>query len=107
MNTEAVLNDLRSRIEAGYPLLFLQTWEEDRWERELAELVLEIERGFVTWTVTRGLQPPLQDERTEEPALRLLAQLSEYPADHVFLIKDFHPYLSDPILLRRLKDLLP
>ena len=38
MNTEAILDDLRSRIEAGYPFLFLQTWEEQRWEAELAEL---------------------------------------------------------------------
>ena len=58
MNTDTVLDDLRSRIEAGYPLLFLQTWEELRWERELAELSLEIERGLVTWTITAGLQPP-------------------------------------------------
>ena len=58
MKTDAVLNDIRSRIEAGYPLLFLKTAEEERWERELAELALEIERGLVTWTITRGFLPP-------------------------------------------------
>ena len=108
MKTEAVLDDIRSRIESGYPLLFLKTAEEDRWERELAELALEIERGLVTWTITRGLQPSLSGETHEEPsAARLLVQLNEYPEDHLFLVKDFHPYLADPVVLRQLRDLLP
>ena len=108
MKTEAVLDDIRSRIEAGYPLLFLKTAEEDRWERELAELALEIERGLVTWTITRGLQPPVSGAVHEEPsAARLLVQLNEYPEDHLFLVKDFHPYLTDSLVLRQLRDLLP
>src|SRR5580698_6299442 len=108
MKTESVLNDIRARIEAGYPLLFLKTAEEDRWERELAELALEMERGLVTWTITRGLQPPVSGDGDEGPsAVRLLGQLSGYPEDHLFLVKDFHPYLTDPLILRQVRDLLP
>jgi hypothetical protein len=108
MKTEIVLTDIRSRVEAGYPLLFLKTSEEERWERELAELALEIERGLVTWTITRGLQPPISNESFESPSAgRLLEQLGSYPEDHLFLVKDFHPYLSDPVILRRIRDLLP
>ncbi len=108
MKTEAVLDDIRCRVEAGYPLLFLKTAEEDRWERELAELALEMERGLVTWTITCGLQPPVSGSDQDRPsALRLLADLTEYPDDHLFLVKDFHPWLTDPIVLRRLRDLLP
>ena len=108
MKTEAVLDDIRSRIESGYPLLFLKTSEEDRWERELGELALEIERGLVSWTITRGLQPSLSgDTREETSAARLLVQLNEYPEDHLFLVKDFHPFLADPVVLRQLRDLLP
>ena len=66
MKTEAVLDDIRSRIESGYPLLFLKTSEEDRWERELGELALEIERGLVSWTITRGLQPSWSGDTREE-----------------------------------------
>ena len=107
MNTEAVLDDLRSRIEAGYPLLFLQTWEEERWEGKLAELALEIERGLVTWTITRGLQPPPSNAPAGEPTvMQLLSQLAEFPDEHVFLIKDFHAWMNDPIVVRRLRDLL-
>lgn len=108
MKTEAVLDDLRSRVLAGYPLLFLKTWEEDRWERELAELVLELERGLVTWTITRGMQPSASGDDGEPPsAAKLLDELVAFPEDHVFLVKDFHPYLNDAVTVRRLKDLLP
>ncbi len=108
MNTEAVLTDLRSRIQAGYPLLFLKTWEEDRWERELADLVLELERGLVTWTITQGLQPPVSGDAHEAPSAQLLvSQMARFPAEHVFLVKDFHPYLGDPLIVRQLRDALP
>jgi ATP-dependent 26S proteasome regulatory subunit len=108
MNTEAVLSDLRSRILAGYPLLFLKTWEEDRWERELSELVLELERGVVTWTITRGLLPPANGDLNQPPAAQtLLSQIVAFPEDHVFLVKDFHPYLSDPLIVRQFRDSLP
>ena len=106
MNTEAVLDDLRSRIEAGYPLLFLQTWEEERWEHELADVALEIERGLVTWTITGGLQPPPIEEAVEPSAWQLLMQLGEYPPGHVFLVKDFHAWINEPVIVRRLRDVL-
>lgn len=107
MNTEAVLDDLRSRVEAGYPLLFLQTWEEQRWEHELAELTLEIERGLVTWTITGGLQPPPIGASDVEPsAWQLLMLLDAYPPGHVFLVKDFHAWIKDPVIVRRLRDVL-
>ena len=108
MNTASVLNDIRSRIQSGYPLIFLTSAEEERWERELAELAMEIERGLVTWTITRGLQPPASQE-LQEPASarRLLDQLGLYPDEHLFLIKDFHPYLTDPYIVRLIRDTLP
>ena len=107
MNTEAVLNDIRSRIESGYPLLFLKTSEEDRWERELAELALEIERGLVTWTITKGLQPSISEEHQPPSASRLLTEIQGFPEEHLFLVKDFHPYLTEPQVLRQMRDLLP
>lgn len=106
-HTEATLEDLRMRMEAGYPLLFLRSWEEERWERLLAELLLEMERGLVVWSRTQGLQPPPQAEPTPaQTALDVLHQLDRYPEDHVFLLKDFHPDLHDPHVVRRLRDLV-
>ena len=108
MKSEDVLVDIRARVEAGYPLLFLKTSEEDRWERALAELALEMERGIVNWTATRGLQPTISEiDETHATASRMLAQIGNYPEDHLFLVKDFHPFLHDPLIIRQIRDLLP
>lgn len=108
MKSEDVLQDIRARIVSGYPLLFLKTAEEDRWERELAELALEMEHGIVTWTATQGLQPPPTGEHNQTPVPgSMLGSLRKYPEDHLFLVKDFHPYLSDPLIIRQIRDLLP
>ena len=106
MTTSDALDQIRSRILSRYTLLFLKTWEEERWETELAELALEIERGLVVWTVTDGPQPPSGNNGQERgDPLAFLEQIEAYPADHLFLIKDFHPYLSDPHVVRKLRDL--
>lgn len=108
MSTQATIEVIRARIQSRFPLLFLATWEEDRWETELASLALSLERGLVIWTATQGACPPLDDAGQEhlEPAA-FLEHIRRYPRDHVFLLKDFHPYLKDPQVVRRLRDLVP
>lgn len=107
MSTDNTIADLRSRIQSGYPLLFLQTWEEERWEQQLSDLALELERGLVVWTASRGWQPPVSSESAKPDPHQVPVEMLKYPAEHVFLIKDFHPYLSDPLVLRRIRDALP
>ncbi|MGE5195399.1 MAG: AAA family ATPase [Deltaproteobacteria bacterium] len=106
MTTSEALDQIRSRILSSYALLYLKTWEEERWEAALAELALEIERGLVIWTVTDGPQPPSGNgtDRRGDP-LAFLEQIEAYPPDHLFLVKDFHPYLRDPRVVRKLRDL--
>lgn len=108
MTTSDALDQIKSRITSRYTLLFLKTWEEDRWEAALAELALELERGLVVWTVTDGAQPPPGPDGTGHgDPLAFLDQISAYPPEHLFLIKDFHPYLTDPRVVRKLRDLTP
>ncbi|MHC4878969.1 MAG: AAA family ATPase [Planctomycetota bacterium] len=114
-----VLDVIRERMQCRFPILFLSTWEEERWESELASLSLDLDRGIVTWTATAGATPALNEDAPAMSPDRngdaqqsarpdaFLAQVREYPRDHVFLLKDFHPWLSDPLVVRRLRDLVP
>lgn len=99
---------IRERIQCRFPVLFLSTWEEDRWESELASLALDMERGLVIWTATGGAAPALDSSSYDhrDPAA-FLQQIADYPRDHIFLLKDFHPYLQDPIVVRRMRDAVP
>ncbi|HAA50278.1 MAG TPA: ATPase [Planctomycetaceae bacterium] len=107
MSTSEALDTLRSRVLSRYTMLFLKTWEEDRWESLLSELALEIERGLVTWSSTSGWQPPLSGEAAPDDPVAFLDDITGYPSNHVFLLKDFHPFLEDPAIVRRLRDLAP
>lgn len=106
MTTAQALDDLRLRILAGYPLLLLRTFEEPRWERELADLAEDLDRGLVTWSVTAGSQPPLASSTSLPDPVEFLDQIGRAPGEHLFLLKDLHPYLADPRVIRKLRDLL-
>ena len=107
MNTSEALDILRSRVLSRYTMLFLKTWEEERWEGELSELALEIERGLVTWSSTSGWKPAIGNGSVSESPATFLDDIAAYPSEHVFLLKDFHPFLDDPTVVRRLRDLVP
>ena len=107
MTTADAIDDLQSRILAGETLLFLETFEEERWEEELAELAAEVERGLVVWSVTSGPQPPPgADAESDGGPLGFLAQVAAYPREHLFLLKDFHPFFKEPRVVRQLRDML-
>ena len=99
------LEELQSRIEAHYCVLFLTTYEEERWETELANLALDMRLGLVTWSETEGFRPPLDSDTPliTEP-LAVLNEVEKYPAEHVVLLKDFHHHLSSSVVVRKLRD---
>ena len=107
MATADTLEELRRRILGGYPLLVLQTYEEQRWGSELAELAGELERGIVEWSATSGPQPPLSADQRPDDTLSFLDQIISYPPEHLFVLKDLHPYLQDPQIVRKIRDMLP
>lgn len=106
MTTSSALDQIRSRILSRYSLLFLKSFEEERWETKLAELALEMDRGLVVWSATAGALPPPDAAANDSAEPHAFLELvGEYPPDHLFLVKDFHPYLADARVLRQLRDL--
>lgn len=107
MSTADVLSELQSRIAAGYSVLFLNSLEELRWEQAIADLAEELEYGMVLWSATKGAEPAVRESEAEtsrDPA-HFLKQVGAYPSEHIFLVRDFGPYLEDPVVLRGLRDL--
>lgn len=98
-------------IRAKYPILYVVSWEERRVEEALGTLSKTLNRTLHTWTLTQGMKPPVT--RTSGPAkpttlpgeLEALALIYEAPEFTVFLLKDFHPYMKDPRVVRLLRDL--
>ncbi len=110
MSHYSFLNECRRLLAVRVPLVWVETFEEDRLERQLKLLA---EKGFsrpVPLFVRRlstGLVPAGSQEKnpaTSPPAAALEELLAS--EDTVLAIfEDLHPHLADPEVVRRLRDL--
>src|SRR5574341_2390717 len=103
--------ELDTLIRARYPLVYLVTWEEQRLDAHLDQLARQHGKALWSWTVTRGLRRAggartgtPESEGASEPraALDAIGRLSD---PSLVVLKVFHPYLSDPTVIRALRDL--
>jgi hypothetical protein len=93
-------------VNSHYPIIYLETWEEGRATEILAQVAQDLLVPFYVWTITAGLAraggSPIYN--TGEP-VQVLAELNGMEADGLFLLKDFHKHLDDPVIVRKLRDL--
>jgi len=116
------LHELDIRIRARYPLIAINTYEEDRVREALVDLVFQErhkEKPLYFWSRPSGLQKvsdpkegllssPQAIGDTEDPE-SLLGFISEQKTG-IFLLCDYAPYISpygqeDPLLVRRLREI--
>src|SRR4051812_23620633 len=106
-----VAHEIEVLIRAKYPILSIISWEERRVEETLRDICVKLNRVLHTWSLTQGMRP--QVNRTTGPVkttslpgeLEALALIHEAAEFTVFLLKDFHPYMKDPRVVRLLRDL--
>src|ERR1700759_5137762 len=104
--------ELQSMLASRLALIVVESREEERVLALVREVSLKARRGrgwgVFQWTVTEGLQridvdmggPP----RILPEAPQLLRPPKATPMPGIYVLLDFHPYLSDPINVRMLKD---
>jgi len=97
-------------IDAGRPLIYVQSAEEDRVIGVLARIAEQRQAGRVDlflWSVTEGLQQngkPLKNQPDGPRGILDFIVAHDKPA--IFLLKDFHEFIRDVIeIRRRLRDL--
>ncbi len=98
--------ELETLIRARYPIIFVVSWEEKRVEDALRAITTARGKRMFVWTITQGMvaSPTATDDRTRLPlaALDFIMNTSD-PA--VFVLKDFHAFIADTEITRRLRDL--
>ncbi|MBX3295424.1 MAG: AAA family ATPase [Acidobacteria bacterium] len=116
------LHELDIRIRARYPLIAINTYEEDRVREALIDLVFQDrhkEKPLYFWSRPTGLQKvvdpkeglqqsPVAVGDTEDPE-SVLGYISEQKTG-IFLLCDYAPYISpysqeDPLLVRQLREI--
>jgi ATP-dependent 26S proteasome regulatory subunit len=98
--------ELETLIRARYPIIYIISWEEKRVEDALRAITAGRGKRMFVWSVTQGmvLSQTGTDDRTREPLAALdYVMSSNDPA--VFLLKDFHAFITDVSVTRRLRDL--
>ncbi len=106
----AFLGELDTLVRARYPLVYLVTSEEQRLEALLGGLAERHGKALLGWTATRGfrrlggLKSMTAPEGARDPieALQAIEKLAD---PSLVVLKDFHPYLGDPAVVRALRDL--
>jgi ATP-dependent 26S proteasome regulatory subunit len=106
----AFVRELDIMIRARYPLIHLASWEEQRLDVILESLANKHGRVLHTWSATQGLRkivgaryvPPMDGTKDPVEVLQAVHKLSE---PSLVVLKDFHPFLNDPIVVRWLREL--
>jgi ATP-dependent 26S proteasome regulatory subunit len=101
--------ELDTLVRARYPLIYLVTWEESRIDAILSQLAESHGKALLSWSVTRGLRhlggirgAPVEGGKDPIEALGQIEKLAE---PSLVVLKDFHPFLSDPAVVRALREL--
>ncbi|MBS2030844.1 MAG: AAA family ATPase [Deltaproteobacteria bacterium] len=108
--TARFLEELDTLVRARYPLIYLVSWEEQRLDAIMASLAQNHGKQLYVWSVTKGLRklsgarvvPPF--ENSEDP-LVALAAVEKLGEPSLVVLKDLHPFLTEPKLVRALREL--
>ncbi len=118
----AAVDELHYLIRAQYKMIYVVSAEEgrvERWIQELAHLDKPAlrerwmctnwnSRQFIAWSCSQGFQSNSLDVPGDirEP-IRCLDWIGKHlTKDAVVVLRDFHPFLNDPMVARRVRDLV-
>ena len=96
---QTFVSEVAANISAGYALIGIESFEEERVEHSLNRLAQSVKRPLKTWAASQGFG----EGRITHP-LEALKSLATEPNPCLILLKDFHPYLGDPQVVRTLRD---
>lgn len=100
------LKEIETLIRARYPIMYVITWEEGRVEKDLLDVTGRLKKELLVWSITEGfrkLPDGKPDHATTDP-IRALTYVLESKDNGVFVLRDFDPYMRDPQLVRKLRD---
>ncbi len=96
-------------VRAGYPILNLVSWEEERVQNSIKSIGVKVHGDnckFYVWSCTEGANNGSSSSfNGEDLVVEALSKVEEDTGPGFYIFKDVHYYLSEPRLIRKLKDL--
>ena len=103
--SKEVIKEIDVLIRARYPLIYIQTYEEERVEQIVAKIGRNRGKEIYCWSIARGIHPqgvPLQskrakDQATTEPAIALDTVVDSME-NAIYIFKDFFSFFIHRII---------
>ncbi|MDF2720706.1 MAG: hypothetical protein K0Q59_381 [Paenibacillus sp.] len=100
--------DIASYLQAGYPTLWIRTWEEERALAQLAKVAGNLSLKLKIWSVTEGWLNKETGKRLEATdPVEALNAVRDGEDSSLYVFLNFHFYLGSPEVLQKMKDLIP
>jgi SpoVK/Ycf46/Vps4 family AAA+-type ATPase len=99
--------ELEDLVKARYPLLYINSSEEGRVERMIKDVARNREMRLEVWSVTEGFRTIFggQGKRDIFDPLKALEYVAAGEGRGLYILRDFHPFLNEPKVVRKLRDL--
>ena len=97
-----VLDQICVYVRARYPILYLVTSEEERAETILRNAAEKLKKRLFVWSHTEGFYG--KPSAKGHGAIDALNHVAASADDALYVLKDFHPFMDDHLIVRRLRD---
>ncbi len=101
------LHDLEILLYKDKRLVVIETEREGCFVNGFHELAKRSKKPFFLWSLTKGLQrlaPGFEPQKVNEDYKQLLGQIVSSSTPAVYILIDFHHFLSEPLAVRYIKD---
>ncbi|GIW22080.1 MAG: ATPase AAA [Candidatus Sericytochromatia bacterium] len=105
------IDDLEILIRARYPIIYIVSYEERRVENDILNISLRSDKKTYSWSSTQGLINVSQSKNysilneSSKDIYTCLDIISKSNEASIFILKDLHHYINDPLINRKIKDL--
>ena len=110
MKIEKTLTEIDLLVRSRFPIIYLVSHEEERVEQVLFNLAETQKKQLYSWTATKGMKEfdrqgvGGQSSSSYTDPTDALHRITTTDVKGFYLLKDFHPFLNDPHVVRRLRD---
>jgi SpoVK/Ycf46/Vps4 family AAA+-type ATPase len=98
--------EIEDLIKARYSLIWITSPEENRVEEALRKLCVEREMRLEVWSITEGFKTIANGQGTRDvkDPMKAIDHVMRAEGRALFVLRDFHPFLKEPAVVRRLRD---
>ena len=102
---DQLINEINLMIRSRYPLIYVVSWEEQRFLESMETLVEQTDKRLFTWSLSQGLRRGEERCAAAHQPHEMLSFIRSCAERSIFVIQDFHPHIDDPSIRRMLKEL--